>query len=169
MRSVRLFGVGVFALALAACGSEQGQSGAASTAQPPSAVSNNTCGAFTRGAPGVLNAFCDGTATVTVTVAGEQHVLRGGSCLTSMTLFTLNAGALLSPSDTRPPPNYVGLVSPVQNGPFSDAVLSVRLDGRSYVLAQNTGQVSQAGGDFAGTATLQGGEPVQITGSFTCQ
>jgi len=169
MRTVSLFGVGVFALALAACGSEEGQSGAAGTAQPPSSLSDNTCGAFTRGSPGVLNAFCDGTATVTVTVAGEQHILRGGSCSISMTLFTLNAGALLSPSDTRPPPDYVGLVSSVQDGPFTNAVLSASLGGRSYLLPQNTGAVSAAGGTFAGMATVEGGEPVQVTGSFTCQ
>ncbi len=168
MSAVRSFCVGVVALALVACGREEAPpnpAGATSSAAP----SEHTCGAFTRGAEGVLNAFCDGTATVTVTVAGEQHVLRGGSCLISMSLFTLNAGVLLDTSDTRPPPDYVGLVSPVQDGPFTNAVLSASLGGRSYLLAQNTGEVSAAGGRFAGMATVEGGEPVQVTGSFTCQ
>lgn len=169
MRTVRLLGVGVFALALAACGREESQGGPEGAAPPPTTLSQSTCGPFTRGAPGVLNAFCDGTATVTVTVADAQYVLRGGSCSISRTLYTLNAGALLSPSDTRTPPDYVGMVSQVQDGPFTNAVLSANLGGRSYVLGQNTGEVSAAGGTFAGTATVLGGEPVQITGSFTCQ
>jgi len=168
MRVVRFYCAVIVALVLVACGSEEVQRNPAG-ATPSATLSDNTCGPFTRGAVGVLNAFCDGTASIKLTLAGEQHVLRGGSCSISKTLYTLNAGALLSPSDTRPPPDYVGMVSQVQDGPFTNAVLSTNLGGRSYALLQNTGEVSTAGGTFAGMATVEGGEPVQITGSFTCQ
>ncbi len=112
----------------------------------------------------MIRTFCDGPAVVNLTVAGVRHTLNGGACETTGGVFALNLGVVAGPGLAGPKPDYVGLSTQVISGPFSNAVLTVNLDGKGYAVTRNSGEVSPTGGSFAGKA--RGGE--DVSGSFTC-
>ena len=103
---------------------------------------------------------------VKLTVAGVDHTLTGGSCQPTAATFALNLGVVAGPDLAGPKPDYVGLTAPVANGPFSNGVLAVDIDGKGYAIVPNSGSVSPTGGSFTGKAMGAGGP--DISGTFTC-
>jgi hypothetical protein len=154
------------ALAMTACHRTQAGASSADSHAPGTTAATVAapCAAYPAGATGVIRTFCDGPATVMLTVAGKDYALKGGTCETAAGVFSLNLGVVSGPGLAGPKPDYLGLTAPVQSGAFSNAVLTVTVDGKSHPLAVNTGQVGPAGGSFSGVAL--NGE--MVTGSFTC-
>jgi hypothetical protein len=130
------------------------------------AVVPGGCGAYPKGAPGVINTYCNGPAKVTVSIDGQPpHALTGGTCvLTTSGAFTLNLGVLATRELAGPRPDYVGLKAPIAQGAFDGGGLVVVLGKKIYVVNTNHGVVSPTGGSFAGT-TRRGRK---VVGSFTC-
>jgi hypothetical protein len=156
------------ALALAACGRHENKTGASSAdSHAPGttlATAPGSCGSYAAGTPGVIRTFCDGPAVVKVNVAGTDYVLKGGTCSQQGPTFTLNLGVVSGAELGGPKPDYVGLTTQTVNGPFSNAILAVNVNGKGYAVTGNSGTVEPTGGTFAGT----GLDGTKITGSFTC-
>lgn len=123
------------------------------------------CAAYPAGSPGVVRLFCNGPAVVKLTIDGVDHVLKGGSCETSPAGFSLNLGVVSGPGLAGPKPDYVGLTVTGPAGPFTDAVISLRLGGKVYALPHNSGQVGPTGGAFSGVS--RHGKS-KVSASFTC-
>ena len=124
-----------------------------------------SCGSYPKGAPGVINTFCNGPAKVTVTIDGKPaHSLSGGACNRAEGGLTLNLGVLATRELAGPRPDYVGLKAPVGQGDFDGAALVVNVDGKGYVVPSSRGTVTPTGGSFAGVTRR--GHKVQAT--FTC-
>ena len=130
------------------------------------AVVPGSCGSYPKGAPGVINTFCNGPAKVTVSIDGQPpHSLSGGACSPGDAgSLTLNLGVLATRELAGPRPDYVGLKVPVAQGPFDGASLIVNVGGKSYVVTASHGTLAPAGGSFAGV-TRRGH---RIQGAFTC-
>jgi hypothetical protein len=116
----------------------------------------------------VIRTFCDGPGAVSVTLGGESHTLKGGSCEQTGTMFSFNAGVVTGIGAKPPFADYVGLT--VQgSGAFSNAVLPIHLGGKAYLVNPNSGTIGAKGGSFSGTARpIAGGPEVPITGTFAC-
>jgi len=158
-------------LALAACGPDAAKGVGAASAESHApgttlAMVPGSCAAYPKGAPGVINTFCNGPAKVTVNVNGKPHSLTGGTCVANAAArtFTLNLGVLGTRELAGPRPDYIGLTAPTDQGPFSGAALVVNLDGKAYVVRGNSGVVGPTGGTFSGTAR----HGRKIEGSFSC-
>ena len=123
------------------------------------------CAQYPTGAPGVIRTYCDGPAVVKLTIGGVARTLTGGSCSTDGGVFVLNLGVVAGPDLAGPKPDYVGLSAPITTGHFTNATLALNIDGKPYALTENSGEVTPAGGSFAGKA-LDGGQT--ISGTFTC-
>lgn len=153
-------------LALVAC-SNRDRGGASSADSHAPGTTDATvaaaCSAYPMGSAGVIRTFCDGPATVNLTIAGVLHTMKGGTCEGQDGPFTLNLGVISGPGLAGPKPDYIGLSTP-NAGPFTNAVLSVTVDGKDYAVPTNAGQVGAQGGAFSGTAMT--GEA--ISGAFTC-
>jgi hypothetical protein len=154
---------------LAACTSKESKTGAASAEShapgTTTALIAGPCAAYPKGSPGVINAFCDGPATVNLTVGDKSYALRGGTCVTQANLFSLNLGVVAGADLAGPKPDYVGLTVAAPQGPFTNGVLMVVIDGKAYPLIENSGEVGPAGGRFEGVAATSG---ARISGSFAC-
>jgi hypothetical protein len=157
------------AVLVASCARNNGKSGAASAEShapgTTAAAIAGACSAYPKGSPGVINTFCDGPAVVKLTVGDKDYTLRGGACSAQGALFSLNLGVVAGPDLAGPKPDYVGLTAPSPAGPFTNAVLVVVIDGKTYSVLSNTGEVGPSGGHFEGAA--QSGE-VKVSGTFTC-
>ena len=159
----------VSALAVTAChdaakgvGAQSAESHAPGTTM---GVVPGSCGSYPKGAPGVVNTFCNGPAKVTVSIDGKPaHSLAGGTCSRGESGVALNLGVLGTRELAGPRPDYVGLKAPVGLGDFDGGGLVVNVDGKSYVVTTSRGTVSPTGGSFAGT-TRRGH---QVQGTFTC-
>ncbi len=90
--------------------------------------------------------------------------MSGGTCATQGGQFALNLGVIAGPELAGPKPDYVGLAAQTPSGAFTNAVLAIDVDGKSYAMPQNSGTVSASGGSFSGKAF--GGE--DVSGAFTC-
>ena len=169
MSRLRLFLAALVAAApLAACHPHKSSASSADSHAPGTTTATVAadCSKYPQGAPGVIRTFCDGTAVVKLTVAGVDHTLTGGSCQPTAATFALNLGVVAGPDLAGPKPDYVGLTAPVANGPFSNGVLAVDIDGKGYAIVPNSGSVSPTGGSFTGKAMGAGGP--DISGTFTC-
>ncbi|MDR3509375.1 MAG: hypothetical protein P4L64_15895 [Caulobacteraceae bacterium] len=153
---------------VAGCGPKTKPSAVSAESHAPGTTLASTpaaCAAYPVGAAGVVRTFCDGTAKVKLTVNGVDHLLTGGACSTTGGVFSLNLGVVAGPGLAGPKPDYVGLTTQVAAGPFTDAVLTVNIGGKGYVLTQNSGEVSPTGGTFQGVARHKG---PKISATFTC-
>ena len=169
MSRLRLFLAALVAAApLAACHPHKSSASSADSHAPGTTTATVAadCSKYPQGAPGVIRTFCAGTAVVKLNVAGVDHTLSGGSCQPAATTFALNLGVVAGPDLAGPKPDYVGLTAPVANGPFSNGVLAVDINGKAYVIVPNSGSVSPTGGSFTGKAMGAGGP--DISGTFTC-
>jgi hypothetical protein len=151
---------------LAACSPKSGAPSAESHAPgTTTAAVAGSCAEYPKGAPGVANTFCDGPATVNLTVGAKTYTLHGGTCSTDGGHFSLNLGVVATGELAGPKPDYVGLNAPTAQGPFSNAVLIVIVEGKAYSPAPNTGEVGPSGGHFEGETVADG---TKVSGSFTC-
>ena len=126
----------------------------------------STCSAYRAGKNGVIRTFCSGSATATVTTAGETTVMKGGTCGTSGSYFTVNIGVVVGAGYKGSKPNYFGLdVAPTATA-FTNAVLSYAVGGAGGYATSNSGSVTSnhKSGTFSGT-DLTG---KAVNGSFTC-
>ena len=159
----------VTALTVAAChdaargvGAQSAESHAPGTTM---GVVPGSCGSYPKGAPGVVNTFCNGPAKVTVSIDGKPpHGLAGGTCSRGEGGLTLNLGVLGTRELAGPRPDYVGLKAPVGLGDFDGAGLVINVDGKSYVVPTSRGTITSTGGSFAGTTRRSH----QVQGTFTC-
>ena len=169
MISYRAIGGLAAALLLAACGPHEARSGAnsAESHAPGTTLATTAggCSSYTAGTPGVIRTFCGGPATVKLFVAGKEHDLTGGTCATEGPMFSVNLGVVATSDLGGPKPDYFGLTVPAGGGHFTNAVLSVTVDGKGYAVTSNSGDATAAGGTFAGAAM---GDSAPITGTFTC-
>ena len=123
------------------------------------------CLAYPPGAPGVIRTYCNGKATVLLTVNGIDHPLRGGVCAAAGGVFSLNLGVVGGPDLAGPKPDYIGLTAPAAVGAFSGAAVSVAINGKAYRLSQTSGALTPAGGTFQG---LGRHGKIRFAASFTC-
>ena len=157
------------ALAVAGChdaakgvGAQSAESHAPGTTM---GVVPGSCGSYPKGAPGVINTFCNGPAKVTVSIDGKPaRDLSGGACIRSDAGMTLNLGVLATRELGGPRPDYVGLKAPVGLGDFDGAALVVNVNGKSYVVTASRGTITPTGGSFAGVTRRNH----KVQGTFTC-
>jgi len=157
------------ALAITAChdaakgvGAQSAESHAPGTTM---GVVPGSCGSYPKGAPGVVNTFCNGPAKVTVRIDGKPpHSLAGGTCSRGEGGLILNLGVLGTHELAGPRPDYVGLKAPVPAGDFDGAGLVVNVDGKSYVVTTSRGTITPTGGSFAGVTRRSH----KVQGTFTC-
>ena len=169
MSRLRLIIVALMAAApIAACHPHKSSASSADSHAPGTTTATVAadCSKYPQGAPGVIRTFCDGAAVVKLTVAGVDHTLTGGTCQPAPASFALNLGVVAGPDLAGPKPDYIGLTAPVANGPFTNAVLAVDIDGKGYAIAPNSGSVSTVGGSFTGKAVGSVGPDISAT--FTC-
>jgi len=162
----RWLGVALLCLAAAACARRSHSSAISADSHAPGTTLAKVaadCAAYPPGQAGVLRAYCDGSAKVLVTVNGVDHPLKGGVCSTAGGQFHLDLGVVAGPDLAGPKPDHVGLSAPAAPGAFSNAALSVTLDGKTYDLAQASGELTATGGDIQ---TAPGGPAIKV--SFTC-
>jgi hypothetical protein len=167
LRHLTVAATAALAAGLGGCGDHNTGASSAESHAPGTtlAAKPGPCEAYPAGAPGVVRTYCDGPATVTIHAAGADHLLKGGSCSTANGEFALNLGVVSNAELGGPKPDYVGITAPVASGPFSNAMIAVTLDGTTYALTENTGEITAKGGSFNGVP-IGGGEPV--TGTFSC-
>jgi hypothetical protein len=172
-------------LALAGCGSSSSgaTAGASSSADSPSAPTTSAasapqtaqastsasgggagggCSSYTGGKNGVIRAFCDGTATATITLGGKTTTLKGGDCEKSGGYFAINIGVVAGPDFTGSKPDYFGAVLPQSGGAFSQTGFTGAVGGASF-LATASGTVSS---DFK-TVTATGANKLGTPGAFS--
>lgn len=90
------------------------RSSAAPTTAPKTAPAPaGGCGSGARaGSGGVVQVFCDGTATVRVTLGSSAHTLHGGTCAVSEGQLAVNVGAIVGvdyPVE-KAKPDFVGIL-----------------------------------------------------------
>ena len=152
---------GLALLLAAACGGSTPAAGPASA--PPAATSapatgRGSCPDIKPGTPGVLPAWCTGTATVSVSVGNISKQLRGGTCTTSAGLLVLNAGVPTTHEFPGPRPDFVAVNTPPQGGSGQDVGATVILDGKFY------GDTGRFGGT---TSVADAGKTIHFKGSAT--
>ncbi len=169
LRPLTVLGAGALALLIGACHppKPKGSATSAESHAPGTTLASApaACAAYPAGSPGVIHAFCNGPATVKLTVDGADHMLKGGSCSISGGVFSLNLGVVAGRDLAGPKPDYIGLNAKVASGPFTDGTLVVHIGGKAYAIPHNTGQIGPAGGDFSGAGRR--GRP-KVSATFTC-
>jgi hypothetical protein len=152
-------------------------SGAASTGPdaggaPSQAAAGGDCGVHE--ISGVnARTFC-GPASVTFTLGGDAHELKGGECSGSGDTFAINVGTIVL-GELSPKPDYFGLTiitpdgSPVADGKATGApALAGDVGGTAFAMKTDGTVTLKDGlkaGDFEG-ATFTGPSPIK--GSFSC-
>jgi hypothetical protein len=154
--------------------------GPAAGGAPSQAAADGGSGAPAGGDCGVheingVNArtFC-GPASVTFTLGGEAHELKGGECTSSGDTFAINVGTIVL-GDLSPKPDYFGMTiitpdgTPVADGKATGApALAGDIGGTAFAMKTDgtvTMKNNLTAGDFEG-ATFTGPSPIK--GSFTC-
>ena len=168
MRAARTAGAIALLAALAAgCGSGSGSGGDASGPTTTTAAEAGACSSYTPGKGGVVQVFCDGSGTVTVSAGGKDFTVDGATCEVSGGFFTINGGVLVGNDFDGTKPDYVGLNLPQQGGAFSNVALGITVGGTGYALTKNSGTFDAAAktGTFTGTNLA---DDAEVTGSFTC-
>lgn len=154
---------------LAACGRTDAPSGAPSAeSHAPGTTAASVpgpCSGYPKGSAGVLNTYCDGPAVVKLSIGAKTYVLHGGACARDAGQFSLNLGVVSTDELAGPKPDFIGLNTSDAQGPFTDATLAVTVDGKTYPLPANDGELDAHGGAFEGADSADG---VKISGSFTC-
>ncbi|MBV9509076.1 MAG: hypothetical protein JO303_02195 [Caulobacteraceae bacterium] len=168
MRVLRCLTLLTSVLALAACGRPESETGAnsADSHAPGTTLAKKPgpCSVYAPGTPGVERSYCNGPATVRLTVDRTTRLLKGGSCGTTSGMFALNLGVVSGPDLGGPKPDYVGLTTPGGASAFSNAVISITVGGKSYALTTDSGSLTVTGGAFQGAAS----DGTAISGVFTC-
>jgi len=151
----------------AACG--KGGEGAGKAGSDAAASAGSAgCSAYHAGAGGVVRAFCNGPAKVTVTLDGKTRTLTGGECETTP-VFNLNLGVVVGPEAPKPLPDYFGVAKLGTGDTLGDGdVLTMRLDGKSYFFRHKTGAASTKGGHISAEGMQSGGGPVKLEADYTC-
>ena len=112
------------------------------------------CGAgLQAGTGGVVQLFCDGTATLVLDAGATHRTLHGGSCVVAQGQLAVNAGAVVGPGYPagRAKPDFVGIL--VEPRTVTVDAFTLTLDGRG-------GAVQSA------QATLSGTSHLRATGSL---
>lgn len=143
--------------------SSSSSSSAASSAAPSGGTSS--CSKYKGGEGGVIRTFCDGSATATITLAGHENTLKGGTCAQSGGYFTVNIGVVAGPDFTGTKPDYLGLLLPPAGGAVSSQTFAGAAGGTRFLVTGGTGSVSP---DFktvslTGNNALAGGSAVAVT------
>jgi len=117
--------------------------------------------------------FC-GPASVTFTLGGDAHELKGGECTSSGDTFAINIGTIVL-GELSPKPDYFGMTiitpdgAPVADGKATGApALAGDIGGTAFAMKTDgtvTMKNNLTAGDFDG-ATFTGPSPIK--GSFTC-
>jgi hypothetical protein len=138
------------AVPLAGCGGDDGSSasgdaGASSTTTSTLADSGGSaaakpCGSFEAGKGGVVRTFCDGKASIKITLGGTVKTLTGGTCEESGGYYTLNFGTVIGTGFEGDRPDYFGALFPDGGGP--PQAVSVHVDGLGGLIENATGSVS---------------------------
>jgi len=131
----------------------------------PAAGKVATCTPGTKkiaGAP--ARTFC-GPAKATVELNGKTVSYKGGSCSTSIGLFSLNIGTVVL-GTVKGAPEYFGVTAKAKPGSQSRQTIAVVHAGASHaVIGTVTLKAGLRGGTFTGKAF---GSKATISGSFTC-
>ena len=108
--------------------------------------------------------FC-GPAKATVRLNGKTITYRGGSCSTSVGLFSLNLGTVVLSSVTNAP-EYFGVTAKAKAGTQSRQTIAVVHAGKSQgVIGTVTLEPGLRSGSFSGKAF---GSTATVSGSFSC-
>ena len=108
--------------------------------------------------------FC-GPARATVTLNGKTVSYRGGSCSTSIGLFSLNIGTVVL-GTVKNAPEYLGVTANAKPGSHSRQTIAVVHAGSTRALIGTvTLKPGLRGGTFSGKAL---GSKTVISGSFSC-
>jgi hypothetical protein len=132
------------AVPLAACGGDDSSSaskddsGGATTTSTTEAHSDGGgtakgCGSFEAGKGGVVRTFCDGSASIKITLGGTVKTLTGG-------YYTLNFGTVVGAGFEGEHPDYFGALLPDGGGP--PEAVSVHVDGLGGLIEHATASVS---------------------------
>lgn len=177
---VALLALAAVLLALSACGSsesgtaedtvvdsDKGVDGAESKADEESDQANS-CDGYTAGEDGVIRTFCDGTASVKLTVGGDRYELSGGECVTQGGYFSVNIGVVTGSDFTGTKPDYFGSNMPEAAGDYGSgdqAFATFAVDGTSYSVPNTIGSHDGDTATFSGTTTDGG---IEVTGTVSC-
>lgn len=123
------------------------------------------CAAYPADTPGVIHAYCNGSAVVKLNIDGVDHLLKGGVCSNAGGAYALDLGIVAGPQLAGPKPDFVGLKTTGPAGPFTDAAITLNIGGKTITLHHNSGQVGPTGGDFTGVGR-RGHH--KVVGTFTC-
>jgi hypothetical protein len=135
----------------------------ACTARAGAAAATCTPGTKTIGGAGART-FC-GPAKATVTLNGKTVSYRGGSCSTSIGLFTVNIGTVVL-GTVKNAPEYFGVTATAKPGSHARQTIAVVHAGSSRaVIGTVTLKPGLKGGTFTGRAF---GSKSVISGSFSC-
>jgi hypothetical protein len=108
--------------------------------------------------------FC-GPARATVTLNGKTVSYRGGSCSTSIGLFSVNIGTVVL-GTVKNAPEYFGVTAKAKAGSQSRQTIAVVHAGSTRaVIGTVTLKPGLKGGTFSGKAF---GSKTVISGSFSC-
>lgn len=131
----------------------------------PAAGKVATCTLGTKkigGAP--ARTFC-GPAKAAVKLNGKTISYKGGSCSTSIGLFSVNIGTVVL-GTVESAPDYFGVTAKAKAGSQSRQTIAVVHAGASHgVIGTVTLKPGLRGGTFSGKAF---GSKATISGSFTC-
>jgi len=122
------------------------------------------CAAYPPGAPGVIRADCAGRARVDLTLGARAYPLQGGHCSSGAGGFRLDLGVVAGPDLAGPKPDQFTLSTPVATGAFTDAKVTMTIDGKTYRIRPASGEITPAGGTLTGVAPGLG----VVRGAFSC-
>jgi hypothetical protein len=108
--------------------------------------------------------FC-GPARATVTLNGKTVSYKGGSCSTSIGLFSVNIGTVVL-GNVKNAPEYFGVTATAKPGSHTRQTIAVVHAGATRsVVGTVTLKPGLKGGTFTGRAF---GSKATVSGSFTC-
>jgi hypothetical protein len=113
----------------------------------------------------IVRKFCDGPATLHLTINGKPRTITGGVCDSMMGMRSFNAGIAVIDHAVEGGPDYVGVT-------FTGGTPSVaiHLDGKRYIFTTRSGSMTDKGGAFdaAGNSLGPDHAAVAVHGSFVC-
>jgi hypothetical protein len=98
------------------------------------------CSDYTPGKDGIIQVFCDGSATAGLTIGSASTKLTGGSCTDSNGYYAINFGAVAGPDFTGDKPDYIGALFP--EGTTTAQAVTVRAGGQGGTLTKLSSTVS---------------------------
>lgn len=132
------------------------------------APGENLCSAPASTGASVIRKFCDGPATLQLTLNGKARAIKGGQCDHQMGMRSFNAGMVSIDHAVSGGPNYIGFTLPDD---ASTPSLTIHLDGKKYLFQTKTGSITDKGGMFDGVGSDIGPAHTNVTvhGSFICK